>query len=359
MTAANQGKHGQSHWPSFQPRDLAARLPELVGVPVLVIGDVMLDEYFIGDASRVSPEAPVPVVLVSQERLLAGGAGNVARNILALGGRPHLVGACGDGHNSDRLRCTLADEGLETSLITLPGRPATTKSRILARGQQLLRIDHEDARPLSAKEIKQALEVIEAKWPEQRVVIISDYNKGMIGKRLLQGVFDIKKRHANPVSILVDPKEKHFPLYKNVDLLTPNTKETGEGAGFPIRSREDLLRAGAAILKKLRSPELLTTLGADGMALFSSKGSRQGQELEVMHIPTLARQVFDVTGAGDTVIGTLGLALAAGFRLPEACILANYAAGIVVGKTGSATASPEELKEAIETLAGPEIEYWL
>lgn len=348
----------KEYWRSFHPRGLAGRLPELAGVPVLIIGDVMLDEYFIGDASRVSPEAPVPVVLVSNERLMAGGAGNVARNILALGGKPHLIGACGDGHNSDRLRRTLAEEGLETSLIPLPGRPATTKSRILARGQQLLRIDHEDAQPLSAREIKQALEAIESKWPEQRVVIVSDYNKGMINKRLLQGVFDIRKRHSNPVSILVDPKEENFPLYKNVDLLTPNAKETGEGAGFPIRSREDLLRAGASILKKLRSPELLTTLGADGMALFSARGDGRERGLEVMHIPTLARQVFDVTGAGDTVIGTVGLALAAGFRLPEACILANYAAGIVVGKTGSATASLEELREAIETLAEPEIGYW-
>lgn len=354
MPSAANANPGREYWRSFQPRGLAGRLGELSGVPVLIIGDVMLDEYFIGDASRVSPEAPVPVVLVSQERLTTGGAGNVARNILALGGRPHLVAACGDGHNSERLHRTLQSEGLETSLIPLPGRPATTKSRILARGQQLLRVDHEDAQPLSPGEIKKALAAIESKWPEQRVVIISDYNKGMISKRLLQGIFDIKKRHSNPVSILVDPKDENFPLYKGVDLLTPNTKETGEGAGLAIRSRDDLLRAGAAILKKLRCPELLTTLGADGMALFSARGG----ELEVMHIPTLARQVFDVTGAGDTVIGAVGLALAAGFRLPEACILANYAAGIVVGKTGSATASLDELGVAVETLAAPEIAYW-
>ena len=330
---------------------LSEELDKLVAAPVLIVGDVMLDEYFIGDAQRISPEAPVPVVLVSKERLLVGGAGNVARNIKDLGGAPLLVGACGDGHNSERLKSVLESEELPTSLVNLPGRPATTKTRIMARGQQMIRVDHEDCLPLSDAETDQILAVIEEHWPRQKVLIISDYNKGVVNRRLMQGIADIRAGHANEVKILVDPKTGNFDLYKNVSLLTPNTKETGEGAGLPVRTREEIIRAGQEIFRKLDCAELLTTLGAEGMALFHNPE-------KITHIPTISQQVFDVTGAGDTVIGTVGQALAAGFSMLQACVIANYAAGLVVAKVGSATTNLEELRKSMQTMQEPPLEEW-
>jgi rfaE bifunctional protein kinase chain/domain len=329
----------------LDPGNLLSRLSDLSNVPVLVIGDVMLDEYIIGDAQRISPEAPVPVVLVKEERLHVGGAGNVARNIKDLGGKPLLIGACGDGHNSKKLQQVLKTENLDTKLLTLPGRPATTKNRIMARGQQILRIDHEDTAPLSEAETDKMLGYIEECWPGQRLVIISDYNKGVVNKRLIEGIFKLKQRCKNTVRILVDPKPENLSFYQNVDLLTPNTKEAGEGAELPVRNKEDIVNAGLTICKKNQCKSLLITLGSDGMALFQNK--------KITHIPTLAKQVYDVTGAGDTVIGTLGLSLAAGISLLDSCILANYAAGIVVGKSGSATTNQEEMETALQTFAKP------
>jgi rfaE bifunctional protein kinase chain/domain len=335
----------------FSPCALAARLPELNDIPVLVIGDIMLDEYIIGDAQRISPEAPVPVVHVKAEHFQVGGAGNVARNIKDLGGTPHLIGTCGDGHNSDKLRQAVKADSLHASILTLPGRPATTKTRVMARGQQILRIDHEDIEPLSPAESDQLLEYIKEQWPRQRVVIISDYNKGTINRRLMEGIFKLRQSFANPVCLMVDPKPENLHLYRKVDLITPNTKETGECAGLPVRDKEEVIKAALAIRKKIHCKSLLTTLGPEGMALFQAKNN-------IVHIPTLAKQVYDVTGAGDTVIGALGLANAAGMPLLESCILANYAAGIVVGKSGSATATQDEMRVALQTFAEAELEKW-
>jgi rfaE bifunctional protein kinase chain/domain len=335
----------------FTPSALLDQLPKFSEVPVLIIGDIMLDEYYLGDAQRISPEAPVPVVLVKDETTLIGGAGNVARNIKALGGTPCLIGAYGDGHNSKKLQQAVRSAGLQTRLLTLSGRPATTKSRILARGQQILRIDHEDDTSLDADETDALLGYIEEYWPAQRVIIISDYNKGVINKRLMDGIFKLKHSYKNPVYILVDPKPENLNIYPGVDLITPNTKETGEGAALPVRNKEEIIQAGLFLRKKTRCQALLTTLGPEGMALFQSKN-------KIIHIPTLAKQVYDVTGAGDTVIGTVGLALAAGMPLLESCILANYTAGIVVGKSGSATVTQNELAKALQTYREPELEDW-
>ncbi|MDR2893783.1 MAG: D-glycero-beta-D-manno-heptose-7-phosphate kinase [Deltaproteobacteria bacterium] len=351
MTQISGAENSTASGVGIMAETLASRLNDLHDVPVLVVGDVMLDEYLIGDAQRISPEAPVPVVLVGQERQLVGGAGNVARNIKALGGRPYLVGACGDGRNSARLKACLFEEQIEASLINLPGRPATTKTRVMARGQQVIRIDHEDSQALLSTETEQILAVLDEHWPTQRVVIVSDYCKGVINEQLLTGLAEIKKRHKNQVLLLVDPKIGNFHLYKDVDLLTPNAKETGEGAGLPVRDRQEIIKAGQEIFRKINCRQLLTTLGADGMALFQSRE-------KILHIPTLAQQVFDVTGAGDTVIATAGLALAAGFNMLEACVLANYAAGIVVGKSGSATASSQELHNALLHMAEPDLGNW-
>lgn len=333
------------------PDALIEELDRLNGAPVLIVGDIMLDEYLIGDAARISPEAPVPVVLVEKERFMLGGAGNVARNISALGGRPRLISACGDGAGSDRLRGILRDTGVDSRLVPLKGRPAATKTRVLARGQQLVRIDREDAAPLAAPETAAVLGALDEAWDESPVLIISDYDKGIVSSAFMAGLEGIRTRRGRSPKIFVDPKTGNFPLYRNMDLLTPNTLETGAGAGLPVRNRAEILAAGRAIFEKIQCRRLLTTLGANGMALFNGPA-------DVLHIPTVAREVFDVSGAGDTVIAALALAQAAGLGLLESCMIANFAAGNVVAEVGTAVTSLEEVAEAIRSLGALPVERW-
>lgn len=334
------------------PGQLIKKLDALCGAHVLIVGDVMLDEYLLGDASRISPEAPVPVVLIEEQRYMLGGAGNVARNISALGGRPTLISACGDGHNSALLQQLLQSEKIGADLLLLQGRPAATKTRVMARGQQLVRIDREDASPFSPEATSTLLQKLEKAWPTARVLIVSDYNKGIVNKDFVEGLQKIRQAHSNPVQVLVDPKPRNFALYQNMDLLTPNTQETGEAAGLPVRGKEEIIAAGQAIFNKIHCRHLLTTLGAKGMALFMGPD-------QVMHIPTVARKVFDVSGAGDTVIATTALALSAGLNLLEACMIANFAAGNVVAEVGSATTSTEKIAEAIANFGELPVERWL
>lgn len=336
---------------NITPEALVKRLPSFSGVKVLIVGDIMLDEYLIGDAARISPEAPVPVVLVEEERFMLGGAGNVARNISALGGSPVLVSACGDGAGSARLRDILSGSGLEARLVPLKGRPAATKTRVMARGQQLVRIDREDASPYGEDEVAAVLALIEEHWRDSPVLVISDYNKGLVSPAFMAGLARLREKSPRSPKILVDPKTGNFHLYRGMDLLTPNTQETGEGAGLPVRNSEEIIAAGRAIIEKLGCKELLTTLGSKGMALFNGPG-------EVLHIPTVARKVFDVSGAGDTVIASLALGLAAGLGLLEACIIANFAAGNVVAEVGAAVTTQEKVAEAILHLGDLPVERW-
>lgn len=316
---------------------------------VLIVGDVMLDEYLLGDAERISPEAPVPVVLIEAEKQLVGGAANVARNIAALGGQVSLVGVKGPDMAGERLlSCLMEEEGIACSLVTLEKRPTTVKTRVLARQQQVVRIDREDTRPLPEAALNSVLLSVKRHLPECGAMVISDYGKGLVSGPLMEGLRAVLAEQDRPVPVLVDPKPQNSPLYKGAHLLTPNTKETGEAASMSIRSGEDIRKAGARIMERLDLPYLLTTLGPQGMALF--EGSK-----EVWHIPTTARQVFDVTGAGDTVIATVALGIAAGLSLLESCLVANYAAGIVVGEVGAATATPNMLAEAVATLPRPVI----
>lgn len=336
---------------NLSPELLAGQLSALSGAEVLIVGDIMLDEYLIGDASRISPEAPVPVVLVEEERFMLGGAGNVARNIKAMGGCPCLISACGDGAGSDRLKKLLGDTGVEARLSPLAGRPAPTKTRVMARGQQLVRIDREDASAFSAEETKAVLKNVEKFWDRCAVMVLSDYNKGMISREFMNGLADIRKKRGNGPKVLVDPKTSNFHLYQNMDLLTPNTQETGEGAGLPVRNQDEIIAAGREIFKKINCKHLLTTLGAKGMALFNGPD-------DILHIPTVARKVFDVSGAGDTVIGTLALGLAAGLPLLEACMIANFAAGNVVAEVGAAVTTQQKVAEAIKRLGELPVERW-
>lgn len=315
----------------------------LAGKRVLVVGDIMLDAYLMGDADRISPEAPVPVVRIEKERYLLGGAGNVARNIVALGGVATLIGAVGKDASADQIRGLVHDEGICGALVTLPQRPTTVKTRVMARRQQMLRLDREDASLLSPGDQESVLAAIAGQLPSHDVAILSDYSKGIVSVPFMARLRGLLAASQHRIKVLVDPKPGNVGLYGGSFLLTPNTKETGECAGMPVRNREEILAAGRAILEKVGCPHLLTTLGPDGMALFSGPS-------EVWHVPTMAQDVFDVTGAGDTVIATLGLGLAAGVPLLDSCVLANYAAGLVVAQVGAAVASPGALRDVIREL---------
>ena len=339
---------------TYSRERLLAYLPRLKGARVLIVGDIMLDEYFIGDAERISPEAPVLVVKISEDRLTLGGAGNVARNIRRLGGDPHLITICGDDDAAREIEILLRSNDISTSLIRDPRRRTTTKTRIIARQQQMLRFDQEDVSPAAAPLLGKVLETIKGSLGARTVLILSDYGKGLICAGLMAELRVLQAEclaAGKNLKILVDPKTPNWELYQGTYLLTPNAKETGEGSGLPTANSEEIMVAGQALLKSLNSRHLLATLGAQGMALFVAPE-------QVWHIPTAARNVFDVTGAGDTVIGILGLALAAGIPLLPSCLLANCAAGIVVGEVGAAAVSLDQLKEALGENSGYTATRW-
>lgn len=335
----------------LDPGALQALIPGLAGKKVLLIGDVMVDEYLTGDAERISPEAPVPVVRVMEERQVLGGAGNVARNVSSLGGTPHLICTTGTGLGAELLSGLLHADDIGHKLIRIAGRKTTRKTRIIAGRQQMLRIDREDVSPIAAPELDTVLQAVEECIAEYDVVIVSDYGKGMVSQSFMERLVAICSAAPGRPKILVDPKTPNFKWYQGVYMLTPNAKETSEGANLPARNQDEIMAAGQAIFDLLGCEHLLTTLGPNGMALFESKE-------HVVHIPTMAQEVFDVTGAGDTVIATAALGLAAGYSLLQSCMLANYAAGIVVAHIGAATVTPQQLMDAIEYAAAPQIRRW-
>ena len=335
----------------FNREKLAESVLRFRGSKVLLVGDTMLDEYLEGDAERISPEAPIPVVKVAKSRLLLGGAGNVVRNVATLGGIAHLVSVRGTDAKGEILQDILLEDSVTSSLIPLDTRPTTLKTRVIARGQQMLRIDHEDSSPLRPDEVRKILAALQTVIDEYEVLVISDYGKGVISEEFMKGLFAVRDGSKAKPRILVDPKTPNCNLYKGVYILTPNAKETSEAANLPANTKEEILAAGRAILRNLNSDHLLTTLGANGMALFLG-------ENEVWHIPTAAQKVFDVTGAGDTVMATLATALSSGLNLLDACVLANYAAGIVVAEIGAATATSEALLEVLAKAPVPSIYRW-
>ncbi|BCS89019.1 ADP-heptose synthase [Pseudodesulfovibrio sediminis] len=318
----------------------------------MIIGDLMLDHYLMGGVERISPEAPVPVVKVESESFLLGGAGNVARNIASIGGAPLLISTIGDDLDGTEVDRMCLEANLTTSLVRTVDRPTTKKTRIIASNQQVVRVDHEQADPLDAVALAALLETIEKNVPDYRVIILSDYGKGLISEEFMERFMALVATCEPRPMVLVDPKTVHYDRYQGVDLLTPNTKEASEGAGFPVSDKDSVMKAGFALFDRLQCKNLLITMGPGGMALFEGTDS-------IQHIPTFARKVFDVTGAGDTVIATTALALAAGMDLLTACTLANYAAGVVVGQVGAATASPDDLHETVDELPEPEVSRWL
>lgn len=335
---------------NYSADELIAFAERLSGKKVLVYGDIMLDRYLHGDANRISPEAPVPVVHIESLKQMMGGAGNVARNIHSLGGAVSLVSVCGNDHAGDILEEMCDDLKIDARLIRNPDRKTITKNRIIARHQQILRYDEEDLSPLTEHLQKQINQTLFPLLAEFDVLLISDYGKGLINKRFIKSLK--QKIQANDINIklIIDPKTPNYPLYNSAFLLTPNAKETSEATGLPVRNRAEIKTAGLYLKKELRLENLLTTLGAQGMALFDSEG--------IWHIPTVAKDVFDVTGAGDTVIAVSSLCLAAGIPLLPACIIANYAAGIVVGEVGAASVTPYDLTKALQKHESSLVSAW-
>lgn len=323
-----------------------ALLTALAGKRVMIVGDAMLDHYTFGQVTRISPEAPVPVVEVISEEYVLGGAGNVARNINALGGRATMLGVIGDDRDGETLAGLLDAHAIDTVLVHDDRRRTTRKTRIIAQNQQIVRVDRENAEPLSQKVVEELLEFIHNHGQQHDIVIVSDYGKGVITSPVMDALRSLTRPDGRKPRILVDPKPQNYDLYHNVDILTPNTKEAGEGAGIACTWPNGPAAVGKALFQRLNCRDLLITLGAHGMALF--EGSTRAR-----HIPTFARTVFDVTGAGDTVIATLALGLAAGGSLMEAAMLANHAAGIVVAQVGAATPTLEGLREAVEEHPAP------
>jgi D-beta-D-heptose 7-phosphate kinase/D-beta-D-heptose 1-phosphate adenosyltransferase len=307
---------------------------------ILVIGDLMVDQYIWGNVKRISPEAPVPVVDVKDENLLLGGAANVAHNILSLGGKVLIAGAIGSDDTGKILVNMFNETGFDTNGIVIDGsRPTTVKTRVIAHSQQVVRFDREVKSDIGRSTLKSILNYVKACLPEIKGIIISDYCKGLITRSLIKKVLEI----AGPkLFVAVDPKIGHFDYYKGTGLITPNINEASLGSGIDITDDKSLIKAGNMLLKKLKCRAVMITRGEEGMTLFEKSG-------KVTNIPTCAREVYEVSGAGDTVIATLTLCHSAGLSLKDAAIVANHAAGVVVGKIGTAVATRKEILESMKT----------
>jgi rfaE bifunctional protein kinase chain/domain len=329
--------------PFSRPAPLIARdrLAQLLSAAsaqhVCIVGDAMLDLYLRGDVERISPEAPVPVVRVRERRQALGGAANVAQNVAALGARCDLVAVVGDDRAGETLRAMLTGGGMaERSLVTV-ARPTTTKTRVMARSQQLVRFDEEEDADLPDADVARVLAAIEAAMPDATALVFEDYNKGVLVPAVIEGA--VAMARAKGIPIVVDPKYRNFFAYRGATVFKPNRREleSALGAAVDLEHPEAL----PATFARLGVQHLLLTLGERGMALVDAAG-------EVHRVPTTAREVYDVVGAGDTVTAYLAAMLGAGASALESAIIANYAAGVEVGKLGAATVSADEVLEAYD-----------
>ena len=324
-------------------RRLERLIDEFPRVRLLVVGDLVLDEYVWGDVERVSPEAPVPVVHVRDETVMLGGAANAARNVVALGGSVECCSVVGDDSAGRRLIELLKDLGVSPDgIAVVPGRPTTRKTRVIARTQQIVRFDRETAEPLPQGATRRLLDSLSAALPRVSGVVCEDYGKGVLSRRVAAAA--MRRCRAAGVPVVVDPKADLAP-WKGAALLKPNLREAEALSGVPIQSRDDLTRAAARLRRKIGGGALVVTRGGDGMSVFEADGPG-------VDVPAAAREVFDVQGAGDTAIAALALSLRAGASLVEAAVIANAAAAVVVGKVGTATASADELKELLPESLG-------
>ena len=307
--------------------------------PVLIVGDLMLDEYLWGHVNRISPEAPVPVVEVQRRSFTAGGAANTAANVASLGGSAIIAGIVGDDAEGARIRDLMAGLGIDTSaIVTDSARPTTTKTRVVAHSQQMVRIDHEQLGPLSDAVEVELLTQLESQLTRVRAAVVSDYGKGVITPGLCERFLALAR--AAGVPVVVDPKGTDYRKYRGATVVKPNQLETGKVLNRELRTTAEVEQAGRELLNFLGAgSSVLVTRGAHGMTLLEA-----GRP--AVHVPAQAREVYDVTGAGDTVAGTLALALAVGGTLELACRLASFAAAVVVGKVGTATCALAELESA-------------
>ncbi len=300
---------------------------------VVVIGDIMIDRYLYGDTDRLSPEAPVPVVTVRERQAKLGGAANVAANVASMGASCLLVGTVGDDGDGATIRQDLVMARLDGKyVVTVAGRPTTCKTRIIARSQQIVRIDDEVDALLEGEDLDRVIRAAREALADADALLLEDYNKGALAPKLIAAAMEVARRRGIPV--VVDPKYRQFFEYAGATVFKPNRREleSALGASVDLQNRN----AMPEVLTRLKVDNLLVTLGADGMLLVTKDGSS-------LRIPSIARQVYDVSGAGDTVTAWMGTALAAGASLPEAAQLANYAAGVEVGKPGVSTVTPDEV----------------
>ena len=306
---------------------------------VLIVGDIMVDQFIWGKVSRISPEAPVPVVRVTSENLLLGGCANVLNNVFSMGGKVAVSGIVGSDDMGRWLIGKLREMEIDTAgVIVEHDRPTILKTRIIAHNQQVVRFDREDQNPVARSSLQGILEYIESIKDDLGAVIISDYNKGVFSKELIKRIREITSEMG--IILCIDPKQSDFSLYRGCDLITPNHQETERALGMELEHSDDITKGGKTLIREFDFGAVLITRGEEGMSLFENDGG-------VTHIPTVAREVFDVTGAGDTVIGVFALCVAAGATFKEASVLANHAAGIAVGKVGTAPVYQDELKKAL------------
>lgn len=325
--------------PNYNIEELKHFIDRFTETSILVIGDLILDKYIWGDVSRISPEAPVPVVEVTQETEMLGGAANVIHNIISLGGHAIPCGVVGDDQTGRKIIDKLEAMGSNADGVFLePGRPTSVKTRIIAHQQQVVRFDRESLKEIRRETIGNFLSFIGQQLDKIDAIIVADYGKGVISAEMMKGLGDLVRDSS--VLVAVDPKTDNFKYYQGIDVITPNHHEAGSFCRINIDNETSLIQAGRKMLEELNCRSVLITQGKDGMSLFEEGG-------EISHIPTVARKVFDVTGAGDTVIGALSLGLASGMDLKSAAIISNYAAGIVVGELGTTTVRAEDLKRAL------------
>jgi D-beta-D-heptose 7-phosphate kinase/D-beta-D-heptose 1-phosphate adenosyltransferase len=313
---------------------------------VVVLGDIILDAYVSGDVTRISPEAPVPVLEVTSEEYRLGGAANVAANVRSLGASVDLIGVVGEDIGAEEfLKLLRRDDIRDDGIVTDPTRPTSLKTRVIARTQQLVRLDRESRVPIAQDVRESVCDAVTDALERADAVVVADYDKGLLDESFIHEVRDAA--HLRGIPIVVDPKIENFRHYHGVTCVTPNTNEAGTGAGRRIVTTDDLRAVGTQLMTTLDLGFLLITRGAQGMSLFE----RDRSLLRATHIPTVAREVFDVTGAGDTVVAVFSSALAAGANPAAAARLANYAAGITVAQLGCATVKPNELREVLSERA--------
>jgi rfaE bifunctional protein kinase chain/domain len=319
-----------------------AALNAIQGQKVLVYGDLMLDEYLFGEVNRISPEAPVPIIRVTAEKWVLGGAANVASNLKAIGAEPLLVGAIGKDAAGGRVRTLISNLGISgCGLVEDPTKPTIIKTRVVGHSQQMLRIDREEIGPSSGRAAKALMAKIVEMANSAAAIVVSDYAKGAICQETIGAISECAKK--NDIPWIVDPKPAHKGLYSGATALTPNSKELSELSRRPAKTDEELAQAALELAAELELGGLLVTRSEKGVALVKPKRGKQA----IWTIPTEAREVYDVSGAGDTVIAAFAAALAAKLDWIDAAMLANAAAGVVVGKMGTATTTPEEILDRV------------